>query len=250
MRRSGFGSLVLFTSVTCSVAACGETSARHKSTPHAIAGDGGAEVGGSASGGSATLAGGGTAVTEGGSATAGAASGGDTSAEGGADTARGGEAGAGEAPGGEAGAGGGEAGGGEAGAGGAPSHETCSTPVGLSFLGNYLDAAGNQLWLRDSGKAVTVTRVPVGKPVAATPPALWQVVQACADDAALLLKTPAGAFTRLDYLQGTSSLTVCIAGETAATLELALALPAASRVNTIDSGCNGQPWNRFAKGAL
>jgi hypothetical protein len=94
-----------------------------------------------------------------------------------------------------------------------------------------------------------LTRVPSGVPSPAKLPSLWQVARVCADDSALLLKTVAGSFTRLDYLKGASSLTLCLANDTAASLELAAALTPADRTNTIDAGCNGEPWTRVTKGA-
>lgn len=145
-------------------------------------------------------------------------------------------------------AGGGGATGGAGGSGGAGGGEACWEPTSLSILGDYVEPNGDELWLRNSGKAVTLTRVAAGKPSFARLPSLWQVARVCADDSALLLKTPTGSFTRLDYLKGASSLTVCLANVTATTLELAAALRPANRMNTIDAGCNDGPWTRLQKG--
>jgi hypothetical protein len=116
------------------------------------------------------------------------------------------------------------------------------------MLGDYADPNGERWWLRDSGKAVTLVHVPAGPPKAGKPPALWQVVQACRESSVLILQSPSGAYTRLDYLAGPKSLTFCLASQSVATSALAAALPAADRVNTIDSGCNAGPWTRVVKG--
>ena len=136
----------------------------------------------------------------------------------------------------------------QAGAGdGGTETRACGAPTSLPIVGDYAEPNGDELWLRDSGKAVTLTRLPAGKPSSAKPPVLWQVVQACSADSVLLLQDAAGNFTRLDYLKGAASLTVCVASESTSTLEKAWALPAADRSNTIDSGCGDAAWTRFAK---
>jgi len=149
----------------------------------------------------------------------------------------------------------GESSGGSAGtpdAGGAggdgPVIETCMAPTSLPILGDYVEPDGDLLWLRDSGQAVTLTRVTPGKPSPSKLPSLWQVVGLCSDTSTLLLKDTAAMYTRLDFLKGAASLTVCLATETAGTPALAAAIPPADRANTIDSGCNGGPWTRVVKG--
>jgi hypothetical protein len=71
-------------------------------------------------------------------------------------------------------------------------------------------------------------------------------VQACGSSA-LLLKTPSATYTRLDYVAGKKSLTVCLASATVSSLALAGELRAADSTNTIDSGCNAGPWTRVVK---
>jgi hypothetical protein len=137
---------------------------------------------------------------------------------------------------------------GEAGIGGAPvDDEGCAEPTGLSILGDYVETNGDELWLRDSGKAVTLTRVPAGKPAAARLPSLWRVARACSAESFLVLEG-AASFTRLDYIAGPRSLTVCLASETASSAEAATQLPAPDRMNTIDAGCNSGPWVRVMRG--
>jgi len=135
-------------------------------------------------------------------------------------------------------------GGAESGAAGgsAPEEPSCGAPEFLRFLGTYVAPNGDGLWLRDSGKAVTIARVPAGRPEPTKPPRLWQVVSHCPDRSSLVLKTPAGEFTRLDYVEGASTLTVCIDDRTVTSVEEAERLSPADRRNTIDDGCNRGPW--------
>lgn len=141
----------------------------------------------------------------------------------------------------------GQSSGGDAAAGGVDSSENCGEVRGISMLGDYVDPNGDRWWLRDSGKATTLVHVPAGKPTNGKPPSLWQVLQVCRESSALLLETPSGTFTRLDYVAGAKSLTLCLASSTVAALKVAAELPAADRANTIDSGCNGGPWLRVVK---
>lgn len=222
MRLLPFGSFLVLVPVLLSAAACDGDVTRNPSPDEASAGQ---ESGGTHSAGSST----------GGSKPAGGSGAGGSTAE------------AGEPAVSEGGAGG-QPSGGEAGAGGADSSEECGDPTGLSILGDYVDPNGERWWLRDSGKAVTLVHVPAGAPRVSKPPALWQVVQACSGSSVLLLQSPNGTYTRLDYLAGAKSLTFCLASSSVATLPLAAVLPAADRVNTIDSGCNAGPWTRVVKG--
>lgn len=138
--------------------------------------------------------------------------------------------------------------GGSGGEGGADGAEQCGPPTSLAILGDYTEPSGRKLWLRDSGKAVTLTRVTPGKPTSAQLPSLWRVTSACSESSALVLEAADGSFTRLDYLAGAASLTLCFAAETATSAELAATLLPADRSNTIDAGCNGGPWTRAVKG--
>ncbi len=229
MRRNHFGWLLFVGSAALGVSACADGEPIDR--------DGGKAGSGGSSGSSGSS----------GAASAGKSSGGSkpVTPEGGT-TAVGGE------PttdaGGEAGQGGSVAPGGSAGAGGAPESDGCVAPIALEILGDYQEPNGDDLWLRDSGRAVTLARVPAGKPVVGKGPSLWQVVESCPTASMVVLKNESGAFLRLDYVRGNGSLTACFSASTTTSAELARALPAAGRSNTIDAGCNGAPWLRVTKG--
>lgn len=225
MQRFRFGWLMLVAPMALSAAACGSTE-RRKGSDEATNGSAGRDAGKPSTGGTTAEGIGG----RGGSQNAGNSAGAGSDA--------GGAGGAGAVS--EGGAGG------EGGA--SVVVENCTAPSSLAILGDYVEPNGDQFWLRDSGNALTLTRVTPGKPSAAKLPSLWQVVSACAEPPALVLRASTGAFTRLDYLQGATSLTVCLAANTAATAEQAEAIVPPGRTNTIDAGCNGGPWTRVVKG--
>ena len=216
MRQIRFGWPLLVIPLALSASACADTEKRRHDSPAGDDSGGAATVGGNASGGSRPASRGGEPATQ---------SGGEGGSAG--------EPGAAES--------------GAAGEAGAPQNSGCEAPTSLSIVGDYTAPNGDELWLRDSGKAVTLTRVPAGTPASARPPALWQVVRAC-PESALLLKDAAGSFTRLDYVKGATSLTACLSRHVLDTVEQAERLPPADRANTIDAGCNDGPWTRFAKG--
>lgn len=233
MRRFGPSWLVLLVPVALSAMACADTTDnKNKGTARPQAGASGDDL----------VNGAGASTSRGGSDN-GPNEAGGSSSSGGA-VASNGEAGsrADVGSGGEAGSTG------DGGAGGDSSSPACVAPTTLPILGDYVAQNGDELWLRDSGKAVTLTRVAPGKPSAAKLPSLWQVMSVCGAESALVLRNAAGRFARLDYVKGGSSLTVCFSSKTADSAELAAEIPAADRANTIDAGCNGGPWTRVVKG--
>lgn len=235
MRSSRFGWLVVIAATALSASACGDTEDKKKSPAHPQADSGGTRAGDGGTGGRAPSAGNGA---------------GGNQARGGSEPSAGSSAGALSDGGANADAGATFDGGADAGGAGgeSPVGDGCVAPNALSILGDYIEPNGDELWLRDSGKAVTLTRVTPGKPSPTKLPALWQAVRICESESALVLKNVEGAYTRLDFIKGTSSLTVCLAMGTAATPEAAVGLAGADRANTIDSGCNGGPWSRAVKG--
>jgi hypothetical protein len=256
MRRLGFHCFVL---VSWSVAACGQTELQKRDLREPAEGSGGSrnvvapddDATNSAGGGMSEGQAGDVGAGEAGGAGVGGAeaggeggeAGGDLGGTGGVDVG-----GTGGAHGGSGGADLGGSAGAHVGGSGGGGTATCEPPTGLRALGDYSAPGGEELWLRDSGKAVTMTRVPAGKPIAGKLPALWQVVENCAPGSFLVLRGAAGGFQRFDYIESSSALTACLSAASAATSAQARELPPADRTNTIDDGCNGGPWTRFAKG--
>ena len=152
---------------------------------------------------------------------------------------------------GDAGAGGdgAGAGAGDAGAPGEPGQASNCRPGGAPLVvGNYQDAAGNQLLLRTAAKAATLALLPAGAENPAQPPRLFVVNRVCSSGQALLASDESSSY-RVDYVQTGAQLAVCWSVPVAS-LEAALALNPADAAHSAGTGCAGQPFAAYTAEVL
>ena len=133
---------------------------------------------------------------------------------------------------------------GNAGAAGEPGQASNCRPGGAPLVvGNYQDAAGNQLLLRTAAKAATLALLPAGAENPAQPPRLFVVNRVCSSGQALLASDESSIY-RVDYVQTGAQLAVCWSVPVA-NLEAALALNPADGAHSADNGCAGQPFAAY-----
>jgi hypothetical protein len=165
----------------------------------------------------------------------------------------GGAGGAAGAPIAEAGAGGTAEGGaadtGEAGAAGAAAEPVVCQPGGTLFVvGNYVNAAGDELFLRSTASAATLAVVPKAPAAPAQPPQLFAVERVCAPGGALVARDATSRY-RVDFAQSGSQFAFCMSPPVP-TLDAAANLPPADVTHAADTGCSGQPFKAYTAEAL
>ena len=136
---------------------------------------------------------------------------------------------------------------GNSGAGGMLSVQECEPATELPILGNYREPNGNELWIRDSGHAVTVTRVPAGKPSRERLPELWRVRRVCSGATTFIAERSSEAFVRVDWRSISSSLFLCLGSSATPTLDAAVELSPPDASDLDGEGCNGSAWLELAE---
>lgn len=124
----------------------------------------------------------------------------------------------------------------------------CGDATALSIFGNYLTQSGDEVWLRNSGNGMTLTRVPAGQPVAARLPQLWEVFRICSVTQTLVVQNEDATYTRVDWLANGGTLFLCIADSSTEALDAALDIAAANGSAPETSGCNAGAWLRLTSG--
>ena len=150
--------------------------------------------------------------------------------------------------GGSAGLAGSDGGAGRAGSGAGGATSNCAAGGALFVVGNYADAAGNEIILRSGAKAATIALVPAGAATPSKPPQLFLVDRVCKPGGALIANDGSSRY-RLDLEQSGSQLAVCWSAAVT-TLDAALALPPADASLYASSGCSGQPFTIYTAAAL
>ncbi len=128
----------------------------------------------------------------------------------------------------------------EAGAAGTAGERIACEAGGVLFVvGNYRNAAGDQLLLRSTATASTLALVSHGAARPSVPPQLFLVERSCAPGGALLVRDESAHY-RLDFRQAGGRFALC-ASVPVATLE------AAARLTP---GCAGKPFSMYDAEAL
>jgi len=135
-----------------------------------------------------------------------------------------------------------------AGSGGSGPSSNCAVGGALFAEGTYADANGNQFILKIAQKATTFALVPAGVANSTQPPQLFRVDRVCAPSGALIANDASSSY-RVDFIQTGSQLAVCLSPP-APSLDAALVVPPADTAHVTDTGCSGQAFKIYSKGAL
>ncbi|MET0794253.1 MAG: hypothetical protein ABW061_22210 [Polyangiaceae bacterium] len=138
----------------------------------------------------------------------------------------------------------------EAGAAGVGGSESAACAAGgaLFVVGNYANAAGDQLLLRSTATAATLALVPHGEASPTALPQLFLVERTCAPRNALIVRDES-AYYRLDFSQVGGHFAFC-ASASVATLDAAVLLTPADVSRATSTGCSGKPFSSFDAEAL
>lgn len=129
-----------------------------------------------------------------------------------------------------------------------PTGDRCGGAAELSIFGNYLTRSGDEVWLRNSGNGITLTRVPAGAPMASRLPQLWDVIRTCSVTQTLVVRNEEARFTRVDWLSYGGTLLLCIAESSTEVPDAVFDVDAANGSDPSTSGCNGGAWLSLTSG--
>ncbi|AKV00506.1 hypothetical protein AKJ09_07169 [Labilithrix luteola] len=117
---------------------------------------------------------------------------------------------------------------------------TCTGSGELAITGKYVEADGTQHWLTKTATATTYVRVPSGAADNTRPPTLWKITRVCSNEKAFLVASPTGTFARVEWMQDTKGLSLCVAATEMADENAALSAPKSAPITA--TGCKGAAW--------